>query len=163
LSGLGAAVLVVSLVARAKEWEIWKVWDSLAVSLSLALVCGSIGMLLNRGELVLDIWGILIAVVSFVLTTIVRKNFRFYSWYKGNASVAKDGLAALVWLALVGVYYLGRAVITTQWYLLGVGVVFVITSVWIVGLRVGREGKRFSLPNFDFGKLARNTKRRRQK
>jgi len=110
--GLLAALLMLTLFARAKEWEIWKVWDAAAVSLSLVLSFGSVGVLLNRGQLSLDLVGVVMAALSFVVTTVVRKNFRFYVWYKGELSVARDGLAALVGLVIVGIYLVLRAAVT---------------------------------------------------
>lgn len=123
--GVLAASGVVILMARKAEWEIWKVLDAWVVVVATVSVLTSIGAILNGsmpgivsstlgyvhpGDTVaripVDVWSFFWSLITFGVVSRVRKNFRFYSWYKGEASVAKDGLAALMWLVLVAGYYL---------------------------------------------------------
>lgn len=128
--GILAATAGVSLLARKYEWDGWKVLDGWVVVLSTVLVIATIGAILNGslpgvvsesfgyihpGDTVArvpgDVWSFIWSLITFGVVSRVRKNFRFYSWYKGEASVAKDGLAALCFGALVGLYYLGAGMI----------------------------------------------------
>lgn len=138
-AGLAAGVGVVTLLSRAKEWELWKVWDALAVALSLAVWWGMVGILLNEGELVRNGWGVVWAGVAFGVTSVVRKNFRFYSWYRGESSVAKDGLVALVGAGMVAIYYLGLAVIASNWWLLAAAGVGIVVVLGLIYRRSGRS------------------------
>ena len=123
--GILAASIVVLLLARKAEWEEWKVMDGWVVVVSTVLVITSIGAILNGslpgvvsntfgyihpGDTVAripgDVWSFIWSLITFGIVSRVRKNFRFYAWYKGEASVAKDGLAALCFGVMVGGYYL---------------------------------------------------------
>jgi len=119
-AGVLAACLVIAGFARAKEWEGWRVWDAWAVVVAVELAIGAVGVLLNEGELVKNSWGIIWAIASFVVVSWIRKNYRFLAWYKGEASVARPGLAALVLVGLGGIYVLGMAVITGNYLSMGV-------------------------------------------
>lgn len=141
LAGFVGGWLVMVMFARARGMAVWKMMDSLAVVTGLVVVWGSLGSLLSRGELWLDGWGIGWSVVSFGLVTVVRKNFRFYGWYKGEASVAKDGLATLVLLALLGVYYMGRGAIEQSWWQAAAGGVGLVVAGVVIYLRSGGVGK----------------------
>lgn len=126
VSGVAGAVATLIMFARAKTWDLWKTLDSAAVALSLMLVFGMLGAFFNGSNpgresalgfvfpdvagrrFPVDFVGMIFYIITFGITMRVRRNFRFYSWYKGDASVAKDGLAALIFLALSGTYYMIR-------------------------------------------------------
>lgn len=128
--GILGASLVVGVMSRRAEWEEWKVMDGWVVVVATVLVIASLGAILNGslpgrvsesfgyihpGDTVAripgDVWSFIWSLVTFGTVSRVRKNFRFYAWYKGEASVAKDGLAALAFGVLAGVYYLGAGLI----------------------------------------------------
>ena len=134
--GIVSAGVVIAKFVQVKEWEIWRTLDSLAVTLSLVLVFGSIGLLLNRGELPGDAIWIVWSLIQFVIVTMVRKNFRFYTWYKGENSVAQDGLAMLVFSGMVAVYYLGVSIIAANWWMVIALALTLLTSILIVMGRV---------------------------
>ena len=134
--GIVSAGVVIAKFVQVKEWEIWRTLDSLAVTLSLVLVFGSIGLLLNRGELPGDAIWIVWSLIQFVIVTMVRKNFRFYTWYKGENSVAQDGLAMLVFSGMVAVYYLGVSIIAANWWMVMALTLALLTSILIVMGRV---------------------------
>jgi len=122
---------------REKDWDLWKALDVLVIVIAIIILFGSIGAVLNGsnpGKVVswgmnypglegkyipVDLWGVIWGIISFVVVARVRKNFRFYSWYKGEASLAKDGLASLSFGALIGVYYLVRAFIDDSLLMVG--------------------------------------------
>ncbi|GAB4027006.1 MAG: hypothetical protein Fur0011_4030 [Candidatus Microgenomates bacterium] len=123
VSGIVAALLVILFLSRRASLGLWKVMDTWAVVLSIVMVVASIGAILNGSmpgiqsstfgyvhpgddvpRLSGDVWTFVWSLLTFGIVSRVRKNFRFYSWYKGEASVARDGLAVLVLLALSGVY-----------------------------------------------------------
>lgn len=126
VAGIAGALLFVWLFARSHEWDEWKVWDMTAVTLLFILVFGALGSVANLanpgietawgiihpGDTVrrfpVDMWSLIWSIVSFGIVSRVRKNFRFYAWYKGDSSVAQDGLAGLFALMGMGVYYLVR-------------------------------------------------------
>lgn len=137
-TGLVGGVLVASKFAQYREWEMWKVWDSMVVSISLMMIWGSVGMLLNRGQMPADIALVVWSILSFGVVTVVRKNFRFYSWYKGEGSVARDGLAALVWVGMTGVYHLGVSVVYGHWWIAGGSILSVLAVVVVVMNRAGK-------------------------
>lgn len=123
-AGVGGAVASVMIYARSKSWEMWKVLDMVAVTVMYVLIFGSLGALLNGSNpgkemaiglifpglsgrrFPVDFWGVVIFAVAAYVVAKCRKNFRFYSWYKGENGVAKEGLAALTAGIFVGVYYL---------------------------------------------------------
>lgn len=123
VAGILAALITTMLLARRAELELWKVLDAWSVVVSIVFVIGSIGAILNGSmpglqssmlgyihpgdtvpRLSGDLWTFIWSLITFGVVSRVRKNFRFYSWYKGEASVAKDGLAALVMITLSGFY-----------------------------------------------------------
>ena len=143
--GLGFLILF----ARAKGWEVWKMLDSFVVTLSLALIFVGLGGLLNgsnpglsvpwgvnypgTGKVIpVDLWIWLWGLLTFLIVSRVRKNFRFYSWYKGEASVVKEGLAALFFGSLVGVYYL-----IVGWIGQSMWKVWVLPGESLLGLGIG--------------------------
>ena len=86
------------------------------------------------------------AIVSFAIVSRVRKNFRFYAWYKGESSMAQEGLASLVFALLIGIYYLVAPWIVQGSWLIWrvpgqfvVGALIVIGSIYLIQRRVGRR------------------------
>lgn len=164
VTGIVAVIICMILFARSQEWQVWKALDALVVSLSMVLFFGGIGGLLNGsfpgkalswgmlypGETVkripLDVLVIVWALFTFALVSRVRKNFRFYSWYKGEASTAQEGLAAHFFGVMVGVYYVmvGWMDQMTQkvWifpveFLLGLGIVLLF--LYLIKQRSGKH------------------------
>ncbi len=122
-AGVLASLITIILFARRAELELWKVLDAWTVVVSIVFVIGSVGAILNGSmpgvqssmlgyihpgdtvpRLSGDLWTFVWSLISFGVVSRVRKNFRFYSWYKGEASVAKDGLAAHVMVTMTGLY-----------------------------------------------------------
>ena len=164
--GIVAATLFVILFARNNDWDPWKVMDAYVVSLSMILVFGGIGGLLNGttpgiaanwgvlypnvAEKIIPVDGFVIlwALVTFGIVSKVRKNFRFYSWYKGESSVAQEGLATLIFGIAVGFCFM-----VTGWIMgdgMGkifnmipvefvIGVLMIAVCVYLIEKRVGRR------------------------
>mgnify|MGYP003441729705 FL=1 len=109
VSGIVGSAILMILFARNHDWQVWKMADAYVVTLALVLVFGGIGTILNgtNPDWRVNVWGGVFALITFAVVSRVRKDFRFYSWYKGGASMAQEGLASLIFLNLVGVYYLG--------------------------------------------------------
>lgn len=168
--GLVAGLGFLILFARAKGWEVWKALDSLVVALSLGIIFAGFGGLLNGSTpgiaaawgvvypgqagrvFPVDLWICLWALSTFLLVSRVRKNFRFYSWYKGEASVAKEGLAALMFGVLVGIYYLvagwimppgARVWLLPNQFLLGLGVA--VICGYLIYHRSGKKNQGLNL------------------
>lgn len=162
--GIVAGAIFMILFARSQEWQVWKVMDSFVVALSILLVFAGLGGLLNGsnpgleaswgmmypGESVaripVDLWIFLWSIVTFATVSRVRKNFRFYEWYKGEASVAKEGLAALIFVTSIGLYYLVVGFVNQLQWNLGVipgeslvGIILMITASYLITQRVGRR------------------------
>jgi prolipoprotein diacylglyceryltransferase len=164
VAGLIAAFLTTLMMARRAEWELWKVMDAWAVVVAVVFVIGSLGAILNGGNpghvsaqfgyihpgdtvarIPLDILTFVWSLVTFGIVSRVRKNFRFYSWYKASASVAKDGLTLLVWSGLGGVYAVVygllsetiRIGVVPLWSI--VGVLGIIASGFMIYWRSGRK------------------------
>ncbi len=146
--GLLATSIFTVLFARYHDWNVWKILDSYSVALALMLVFGGLGAMLNGSNPAwqVNVWGVVWAIISFVVVSRVRKNFRFYSWYKGEASVAQDGLAVLMLGQLVGLYYmvvgyLGQTLMRV-WVIpieLILGLVIVMFTSFLIYKRVGRR------------------------
>ena len=120
--GIIASFLYLLMYARARNWEVWKVLDVVAVTLSVIVSICAIGAMLNGsnpglesswgivhpGDTVrrfpVDLWTFLWGILTFGLVSRVRKQFRFFSWYKGDSNVAKDGLACLFFGLMSGIY-----------------------------------------------------------
>ena len=130
---MGASVAMI-LFARSYEWQIWKVMDTYVVATVTGLIFSGIGMILNGINPVwqANVWVAVWALITFGVVSRVRKDFRFYSWYKGLASVAQEGLATLIFVGMVGIYYLG-----VKQYLVGVALIFV--SGLLIYKSVGRR------------------------
>lgn len=166
VSGIVGAVTSIFLFARSRSWNTWKILDSLAVTLAIILVIGSMGAFLNGSNpgremaigltfpeipgkrFPIDLLGSLWFLAAFAVTSRVRRSFRFYTWYKGDASEAKDGLAALVFLAFAGVYFVFRGflddVITHISFipLMSIGgLIMVLLTAVLVRSRSGKGGK----------------------
>lgn len=139
--GFVGGVIVAWRFAKIKGWDIWKVWDAMVVSISLMLVFGSIGILLNRGQMPQDLLLVVWSLFSFGIVTIVRKNFRFYSWYKGESSAAKEGLATLVWIGLVSLYHVVLGGLSANWMLLGGSILVLLIPIISIVRRSGGAGE----------------------
>lgn len=146
--GMIASGIFLYLFARAQEWQVWKVADSFVVTLSLILLFGGVGSILNGTHPVwqVNVWGSVWALLTFVIVSRVRKNFRFYSWYKGESSTAQDGLASLMFILSVGIYYFIVSFFDQLgwkfWVIPGeslVGLLFVSVSIYLIKERVGRR------------------------
>jgi prolipoprotein diacylglyceryltransferase len=162
--GIGAVLVFVILFARSHDFDVWKVADSGAVTLASIMIFGGIGGLLNGANpgnpakfgivypgdsitrIPVDLWIIVWALITFAIVSRVRKNFRFYAWYKGEASTAQEGLASLIFVGLVGVYYLivgwmraplGRIGFLPYEFL--IGLTFVALAGYVIYSRVGRR------------------------
>lgn len=137
ISGVVVSLIVITLLARERSWELPKIWDMAAVTASVAGVFVSIGGLLNGSgrNVWVDGWLVVGALATFVIVSRVRKNFRFYAWYKGQASVAKDGLAGWIWVLLMGVICLGLG----GWWYLGGGLLLVALAGSGIYANVGRH------------------------
>lgn len=162
--GIVASTIFMVLFARAQDWQVWKVMDSYSVALSILLVLAGLGGLLNGsnpgleaswgmmypGESVaripVDLWIFGWSIVTFATVSRVRKNFRFYEWYKGEASVAREGLASLIFLMSIGLYYLVAGFINQIQWNLGIapgesllGVLMMLVGGYLISQRVGRR------------------------
>jgi prolipoprotein diacylglyceryltransferase len=134
----GMAVFAV-LFARYHDWPEWKVSDAMVVALSVALVFGGLGSLFNGTNPNWQMNAVFLAwtVITFVTVVRVRKNFRFYSWYKGESSVAQDGLASLVFALLAALYFaIGGIFGQGLWQL---GLVVALITPYLIYRRVGRR------------------------
>lgn len=147
LGGALGATLSVVAFAYAREWEIWKILDNLATSLGIVFLIASVGWVLN-GSLV-GIWmsGIQVAwaIGYFLIITRVRKNFRFYAWYRNEKTVAQEGLPTLIATLMAGVLYTIRGFLDhsfqlglVSYYTFG-GVMVVLISIVLIYLKSGRE------------------------
>lgn len=139
VSGVLASLGFIILFARERGWEIEKTLDIWVVTISTILVFGGLGGLLNGSGVnrLVDYWSLGWVILTFVVVSRVRKNFRFYSWYKGEASSAKEGLAGLVFVMLSGIYYLGMGVVYPLYF--GVGGLLIVSSGYFIYRRIGRK------------------------
>lgn len=163
--GAIASTIVVILFAREHNWEKWKALDVYSVAVLIMMVFGGIGGFLNGtnpGKVVS--WGVMypgevekripidlivfaFALISFLIVSRVRKNFRFYSWYKGESSTAEPGLAALVFLCLTGTYFFVVSFLMDSKLLLWgrlpaemvAGLGLIATGAWMINRRVGKK------------------------
>lgn len=162
--GIVAVIIFMVLFARAQGWQVWKASDAFVVALSIILVFGGLGGLLNGSNpgrlapwgliypgqtgprIPVDAWILLWAIPTFATVSRVRKNFRFYSWYKGDSSMAQEGLASLVFVLLVGIYYGVLGWIGQTSLRVGkmpgeflIGVLVIAISTYLINRRVGRR------------------------
>jgi prolipoprotein diacylglyceryltransferase len=167
LSGIVVSLVVVLFLSRRAEIDPWKVVDTWVVVSAVVMVIGSIGAVLNGSmpgiisdafgyihpgdtvpRLSGDIWTFIWSLFCFGVVSRVRKNFRFYSWYKGESSVARDGLAFLVWGGMGGIYYLILGLIVEGYKigfvpaLTGFGLILVIMAMLLVYYRSGKNKKK---------------------
>lgn len=139
-------VATVYVISRYQEWETPKIADNLAVTTGIIMVIGSVGGVLNGSlsGVVADVVQLVWALIYFVLVSRVRKDFRFYSWYKQNRTVAPDGLAALIGLLMFGIIYFIRGFLEETWRVGPVafytifGFVVVLIAMFAIYLRSGR-------------------------
>ena len=141
IAGLGGGVAIFFLVAWVKGWSLWKAADLGAVALSLILIFGILaGLIQNLSSWWLAAVRLGWALVTFGVVARVKKEFRFYQWYKGYLSVARDGLAALTFLFSLGLYVIGAAIVSwPNWIAAVQG--GVIASVAICGI-IYRSARR---------------------
>lgn len=175
--GIAASIVVIVAFARNKTWDIWKILDIYAVALSLVLVFGTLGAFLNGSNpgkelgwglvfpgvsgrhFPVDLWGFVWFVISFGICMRVRRNFRFYSWYKRDASVAKDGLAALIFLGMCGGYYLVKGLVDDgiRWGVMpiesAVGIIILMLSIISIMNRAGRRFLAINIFGFNRKRL----------
>ncbi len=162
--GVISVALFMFLFARSQAWDTWKVSDSVVVTLASIFIFSGIGGLLNGtnpgypasfgliypGDSVsrfpVDLWIILWSILTFAVISRVRKNFRFYAWYKGESSIAQEGLASLVFLTLLGMYYMIVAWMREPVWKIGivpieflVGIALTMVASVIIYRRVGRR------------------------
>jgi prolipoprotein diacylglyceryltransferase len=132
--GIAAAIIFMVLFARGHGWHEWKTLDALVVALAMMLVMGGLGAVLNGSNPIwqANVWLLVWAIVTFALVSRVRKNFRFYAWYKGQSSMAAEGLARLIFVFSVGIYYLGM-----QQFM--IGGLCVAISAFLIYKRAGRR------------------------
>lgn len=147
--GIVVAAIFMIFFARAHNWDEWKVADVYVVSLSIILASGGLGTLLNGTSPIWQVnaWGLSWGIITFAVVSRVRKNFRFYGWYKGESSMAQDGLASLIFTLLIGIYFMVVAWIDRMNWLIVripgeflVGLLIFLISGYLIGLRVGRRG-----------------------
>lgn len=164
---LGSVGAFASLVigAKAKSWDEWKALDIFAVSTSVVMIFASIGGLLNGSNpgievarygmrypgvdglvFPVDLLGIVWFVLLFLVVSRVRKNFRFYQWYKVEQSKVSNGLAFLTYLAMIGMYYALRSMVDdVKLHLAGIPVMLLIGvgvfvfSLIMIYIRSGRK------------------------
>lgn len=164
--GLVASFIFMILFARSRGWEAWKVADMVVVAMSVILVFGNIGGLLNgtnpgieaswglkyvghdEARVPLDVIMLIWSVVAFGVVSRVRKDFRFYTWYKGDSSTAQEGLASLVFGIMVGIYYMSVPWVdqdVSRWVVVPVLALFgglcVAGSAYLIYKRVGRRNE----------------------
>lgn len=167
VSGITATLVVMLFLSRRASIEPWKVMDAWAVVLSIVMVIVSVGAILNGSmpgiqssmlgyihpgdtvpRLSGDLWTFIWSLITFGVVSRVRKNFRFYSWYKGEASVAHDGLAALMLLSLAGFYavVLGLVIEGSRIWVIPritiVGFLILISSIVLIYFRSGKSKKK---------------------
>ena len=146
--GLVGVVIFMILFARSQNWDEWKVVDAMVVSLTMALLFGSIGAVLNGTNPIWQVnaYGAIWAFITFLVVSRVRKNFRFYAWYKAGSSMAQEGLATLIFLMAIGIYYVGVSFLDQLNWKISiipgetiVGVVIMAISGYLISRRVGRR------------------------
>jgi hypothetical protein len=162
--GIVTVIAFLILFARSNDFDSWKVLDSVAVTLASIFIFGGIGGLLNGtnpghpaklglvypGDTItripVDLWIIVWAILTFAIVSRVRKNFRFYTWYKGESSTAQEGLASLIFTGLVGMYYLVVGWIRQPTVKVGVlpiefltGLALIMIASYVIYRRVGRR------------------------
>ncbi len=144
--GIIASTVFLFFFARNQGWDVWKMMDAYVVTLSLILVFGGVGEIFNVPNWLSGGWSILWAFATFIIVSSVRKNFRFYAWYKAEASVVREGLATLIFGMAIGIYYLVAPWLSpSSWKfkmipgLFFVGLLIVILSGYLIYRRVGRK------------------------
>ena len=167
VSGIVATLLVILFLSRKAEIDFWKVMDAWAVVITIVMVIASVGAILNGSmpgvesnsfgyvhpgdnvpRLSGDLWTFIWSLLTFGIVSKVRKNFRFYSWYKGEASVARDGLAAILLLALSGAYacVLGFILEGHRIWLIPrttmIGILIILISLIMIYFRSGKSKKK---------------------
>lgn len=145
--GVMAVMVFVVLFARRRGWQVWKALDVSVVSLALAFIFGALAHILNSNpSWLVATWMISWSLVTFAMVTRVRKNFRFYAWYKGEASVAQEGLATLMFALFGGIYYLMMGWLkpsTFNFWFIPLeslsGLILIVMSINLIYARTGRK------------------------
>ncbi len=145
--GTLCAMGFVMLFAHKHGWHLWKVLDVGVVCLAIALVFGAIAHILNVGpSWPVSVWMFLWSLITFAIVSRVRKNFRFYEWYKGDSSVAQEGLATLMFGLLAGIYYVMIGWLRPSLWQLWVvpaemlaGIAIVMLSIYLITVRSGHK------------------------
>lgn len=152
LTGWMGVIGAIILIAKSNEWDVWKILDLFSLCASGVIAISYLGLFIRGanpgmsvarfgvlypgsevGVIPVDLIGALWFGVTFFVVRKIRKNFRFYSWYKYNSTVARDGLAFLSFVIIVGLYYLVRSFIDGKKVLvLG----YPWMGMWAVGLIV---------------------------
>lgn len=164
--GIGGVGAFLAFFSHEQGWNVRKVWDGAVVALSMTLIFTAVGGLLSGASVGIpwhwgivtqmdgvrrfpaDVWSVVWAILTYAVVFAVRKNFRFYAWYRGQATVAKNGLAALVFVAFAGLFYGVAGWITVQSTRLGpipvtsvVGAGLIIAAVVGIFLQRGGSGR----------------------
>gem|GEM_PF-279210 len=163
-AGVIAAGVVYYFFALSRGWQKMRILDALVVALSLLMSIVQVGSFLNGSNpglpvswgveypgsfervVPVDVLGIAGFFLLFLVVTRVRKNFRFYAWYKSEKNAARDGLASLVFVGFIGIYYFVRsfvddnlAMIWGQPVMRVVGVGVVLASIVLIYVFSGRK------------------------
>lgn len=138
-AGIVASGIFMILFARAQGWQVWKVADAYVLVLAVILSFSGLGSLLNGSNPIWQVnaWLMVWAILTFGVVARVRKNFRFYTWYKGEASMAQEGLASLIFVVGVGIYYLVTGIYRQAGW--QVGILVIIMGSILIYKRVGRR------------------------
>ncbi len=168
--GVGLALMALVIYVRKQEWQVMKVLDMAVVTLSFIMMGVNFGGFLNGANpgknlgilgvhypgvvgkvFPVDLWGVVVFGLGWWLVAKVRREFRFYEWYKGKRGVAKDGLAVGVFGIVVGVYYLGRYWLDNfDWWWVGVGFILIslVEIYYLSGKKLEWDYKKAKLINW---------------
>jgi len=140
-SGVLAGIAGLLLTARNRAWEYWRALDLAAPTLALIMIGGALSeVIFGERPLWWRVTALVLAVISFLFVAKVRSEFRFYRWYKGEQSVARDGLASLFYLVMMGLYGVVSGVLFTIDYTrIIVGSLGVVLGLCGIILRRGKK------------------------
>ncbi len=158
--GLAIAAIFLVMFARSHDWDSWKVVDAAAVAVLAVIVFVAVGAILNGSNpgreavwglvflgdsvrrIPVDLWTLVWGLISFGAVSRIRKQFRFYAWYKGDSSVAHDGLAALTCFVFGGIYWVLAGYLDegTVWQVV-MGGGMVVAGLIGIYMRSGRRDK----------------------
>lgn len=140
IAGILGAIGMMSMVIWAKNWDYWKIMDISAVALTIVTIFGSLGNLIKSISIV-EIFTLISTVIMFALTYQVRKNFRFYAWYKNTRGTAAEGLAAWIYVLLCGIYLAVRSLLFAgeKLPMLVGGISLIILGIMVIYVKSGRK------------------------